>query len=212
MNEEKTILVTGATGYIGGRLVPKLLESGFQVRVLVRDVERIQGRSWQSNVEVFEGDVLQPDTLISAMEGVDAAYYMIHSMMDSPDFHQRDLDAARNFGQVAKNANIEHIIYLGGLGEPDSDLSKHLRSRQQTGDALRESGVPVTEFRAAIIVGSGSVSFEMIRYLTERLPVMICPQWVYTKVQPISIRNVLEYLVFALETPESKGRIIEIGG
>ncbi|UCD42533.1 MAG: SDR family oxidoreductase [Chloroflexota bacterium] len=212
MNEEKTILVTGATGYIGGRLVPKLLESGFQVRVLVRDMGRIQGRSWQSNVEVFEGDVLQPDTLIPAMQGVDAAYYMIHSMMDSPDFHQRDLDAARNFGQAAKNANIEHIIYLGGLGEPDSDLSKHLRSRQQTGDALRESGVPVTEFRAAIIVGSGSVSFEMIRYLTERLPVMICPQWVYTKVQPISIRNVLEYLVFALETPESKGRIIEIGG
>jgi uncharacterized protein YbjT (DUF2867 family) len=212
MNDNNLILVTGATGYVGGRLVPALLESGYRVRVLVRDVERIKGRSWQHEVEVFAGDVLQSDTLTPAMEGVNAAYYMIHSMMDSPDFHQRDLVAAKNFGQAAKDAKVQRIIYLGGLGESDSDLSKHLRSRQQTGDVLRESGIPVTEFRAAIIVGSGSVSFEMIRYLTERLPVMICPQWVYTKVQPISIGNVLDYLVSALDTPESAGRIIEIGG
>jgi uncharacterized protein YbjT (DUF2867 family) len=212
MNDNNLVLVTGATGYVGGRLVPALLESGFQVRVLVRDVERIKGRSWQDKVEVFAGDVLQSDTLNPAMEGVNAAYYMIHSMMDSSDFHQRDLVAAKNFGQAAKDAKVQRIIYLGGLGESDSDLSKHLRSRQQTGNVLRESGIPVTEFRAAIIVGSGSVSFEMIRYLTERLPVMICPQWVYTKVQPISIGNVLDYLVSALDTPGSAGRIIEIGG
>jgi uncharacterized protein YbjT (DUF2867 family) len=212
MNDNKVILVTGATGYVGGRLVPALLESGYRVRVLVRDVERINGRSWQDQVEVYEGDILKSETLAPAMQGVHATYYLIHSMMDSPDFHQRDLAAARNFGQAAKEANVERIIYLGGLGEPESDLSQHLRSRQQTGDMLRESGVRVTEFRAAIIVGSGSVSFEMIRYLTELLPVMVCPQWVYTKVQPISIRNVLDYLVDALNTPESIGKIIEIGG
>jgi uncharacterized protein YbjT (DUF2867 family) len=146
------------------------------------------------------------------MQGVEAAYYMIHSMSGSPDFHQRDLIAARDFGNAAQAAKVERIIYLGGLGDPDADLSQHLRSRQQTGEALRQSGVPVTEFRAAIIVGSGSVSFEMIRYLSERIPVMVCPRWVFTRVQPISIRNVLEYLVAALEMPESADRVIEIGG
>jgi uncharacterized protein YbjT (DUF2867 family) len=146
------------------------------------------------------------------MQGVDAAYYLIHSMSGSADFHERDLTAARSFGEAARVAGVQQIVYLGGLGDPDADLSQHLRSRQKTGEALREAGVPVTEFRAAIIVGSGSVSFEMIRYLTERIPVMICPRWVYTRVQPISIRNVLEYLVAALETPESKGEIVEIGG
>ncbi len=212
MNDTNLVLVTGATGYVGGRLVPDLLKSGYRVRVLVRDADRLKGRSWFHQVEVSVGDVLKPKTLAGVMKDVQVAYYMIHSMMDSSEFHQRDIIAARNFGRLAKQANVQRIIYLGGLGESDSDLSQHLRSRQQTGDVLRQSGVPVTEFRAAIIVGSGSISFEMIRYLTERLPVMICPQWVYTRVQPISIRNVLEYLVAALNTPESEDKIIEIGG
>jgi uncharacterized protein YbjT (DUF2867 family) len=212
MNGNNLILVTGATGYVGGRLVPQLIESGYRVRVLVRDARRLQDRSWSDQVEIYEGDVFKPETLIPVLQGVSTAYYLIHSMNDSAEFDERDILAARSFGHVAKNSNVERIIYLGGLGEPDSDLSKHLRSRQQTGDALRESGIPITEFRAAIIVGSGSVSFEMIRYLTERLPVMICPQWVYTRVQPISIRNVLEYLVATLESPESAGKVIEIGG
>lgn len=212
MGNTNLVLVTGATGYVGGRLVPALLKSGYRVRVLVRDADRLKGRSWLDQVEVSVGDVLKPETLAAAMKDIHTAYYLIHSMNDSAEFDERDLIAARNFGHVAKKSNVERIIYLGGLGEPDSDLSKHLRSRQQTGDALRESGIPVTEFRAAIIVGSGSVSFEMIRYLTERLPVMICPQWVYTRVQPIGIRNVLEYLVAAFDTPESAGKIIEIGG
>jgi uncharacterized protein YbjT (DUF2867 family) len=212
MNDTNLVLVTGATGYVGGRLVPALLKSGYRVRVLVRDAERLKGRSWLDQVEVSVGDVLEPETMAGAMKDVQVAYYLIHSMMDSSEFHQRDIIAARNFGRLAKQSKVERIIYLGGLGEPDSNLSQHLRSRQQTGDVLRHSGVPVTEFRAAIIVGSGSISFEMIRYLTERLPVMICPQWVYTKVQPISMRNVLEYLVDVLETPESTGKIIEIGG
>ncbi len=208
----RLVLVTGATGYVGGRLVPRLLEAGYRVRCLVRDPARLLGRPWLEQVEIAEGDVLKPANLAAAMQGVDAAYYLIHSMSGSADFHERDLTAARNFGDAAQVTGVRHIIYLGGLGDPDADLSQHLRSRQKTGEALREAGVPVTEFRAAIIVGSGSVSFEMIRYLTERIPVMICPRWVYTRVQPIGIRNVLEYLVAAFETPESRGKVVEIGG
>lgn len=212
MTDPKRILVTGATGYVGGRLIPRLLEAGYQVRVLVRDPARLQGRSWLSRVEIATGDVLQPATLPPAMAQCDAAYYMIHSMGDTADFHQRDLTAAHNFGRAAREAGVQRIVYLGGLGDPAADLSQHLRSRQETGAALSEAGVPVTEFRAAIIVGSGSVSFEMIRYLTERVPVMICPQWVYTKVQPIAVRDVLSYLLATLDVPESAGRVIEIGG
>lgn len=206
------ILVTGATGYVGGRLISRLLETGYHLRCLVRDANRLQGRPWLENVEVVEGDVLKPETLSPALQGIDTAYYLIHSMRNSSDFHQRDLTAARNFSQAANAAGVKRIIYLGGLGDPGSDLSRHLRSRHQTGDALRESGVPVTEFRAAVIVGSGSVSFEMIRYLTERVPLMICPRWVFTRIQPIAIRDVLNYMVAALDVPESMDQIIEIGG
>jgi uncharacterized protein YbjT (DUF2867 family) len=146
------------------------------------------------------------------MKGVRAAYYLVHSLGGGADFHQRDLSAASHFGAAARAAGVERIVYLGGLAEASPDLSEHLRSRQQTGDALRSAGVPVTEFRAGVIVGSGSVSFEMIRYLTERVPVMICPRWVYTRTQPIGVRDVLEYLTTVLAVPESQGRIIEIGG
>lgn len=206
------VLVTGATGYVGGRLIPRLRDAGFRVRCLVRDASRLQGRVWREDVELIEGDVLRPDTLTAAMHGVSVAYYLIHSLAAGADFPERDVRAARNFSAAAKRAAIERIIYLGGLGDPAAALSAHLRSRQATGDALRESGVPVTEFRAGVIVGSGSLSFEMIRYLTERLPVMICPRWLYTRIQPIAIRNVLDYLLDALRVPESAGQIIEIGG
>lgn len=206
------VLVTGATGYIGGRLVPHLLAAGYRVRCLARDPVRLQGRPWLGQVEVVAGDCLQADTLPAALAGVDAAFYLVHSMAAGRQFEQRDLVAARHFGQAARAAGVRRIIYLGGLGEASPALSKHLRSRQETGHALRESGVPVTEFRAAVIVGSGSLSFEIIRYLTERLPVMICPRWVYTRAQPIAIRDVLDYLVAALETPDSAGCVLEIGG
>lgn len=206
------ILVTGATGYVGGRLIPRLLEAGYRVRILARDPERLQGRSWLAQVEIVKGDVLKPETLDAAMKGVSAAYYLVHSMSDLADFRNRDVTAAKNFGSAAKQAGVERILYLGGLGNPDTDLSKHLRSRQETGEALRQAGVPVTEFRAAIIVGSGSVSFEIIRTMTERVPLMICPRWVYTRIQPIAILDVLSYLVGALRVPESADRIIEIGG
>lgn len=211
-NKNSLILVTGATGYIGGRLVPRLLELGYRVRCLVRDPARLQGRPWQSAVEIVAGDVLQPDSLAPAMQGVSAAYYLIHSLAGGSDFHQRDVTAADNFGTAARAANIERIIFLGGLAEAAPNLSEHLRSRQQTGEALRAAGIPVTEFRAGVIVGSGSLSFELIRYLTERVPVMVCPRWVYTRTQPIGIREVLEYLATALAVPESSGRIVEIGG
>ena len=206
------ILVTGATGYIGGRLVPRLLDAGFRVRCLVRDASRLQGRPWRDEVDLIEGDVLRPESLAAAMEGAVAAYYLVHSLGAGADFSARDVQAARNFGAAAKAAGVGRIIYLGGLGDPATELSAHLRSRQQTGEALRESGLSVTEFRAGVIVGSGSLSFEMIRYLTERVPVMICPRWVYTRIQPIAVRNVLDYLVAALRVPESADQIIEIGG
>ncbi|MEI8039338.1 MAG: SDR family oxidoreductase [Verrucomicrobiota bacterium] len=206
------VLVTGATGYIGGRLVPRLLEAGVRVRCLVRDVSRLQGRPWRGQVELVEGDVLQAGSLTAAMDGVAAAYYLVHSLGAGSDFSERDVQAARNFGTAARAAGVGRIIYLGGLGDPATALSAHLRSRQLTGDALRECGLSVTEFRAGVIVGSGSLSFEMIRYLTERVPVMICPRWVYTRIQPIAVRNVLDYLTDALRVPASAGRIIEIGG
>lgn len=209
---DRLVLVTGGTGYVGGRLVPHLLNMGYRVRVLVRDAQRLQGRPWVNQVDILECDVLRSETEICALDGVWVAYYLIHSMMRSDDFHARDIQAARNFGQSAQQAGVKRIIYLGGLGNPDAQLSKHLSSRQETGAALKESGVPVTEFRAGVIVGSGSVSFEMIRYLTERLPVMICPQWVYTRTQPIAIANVMDYLTQALENPSSTGKVIEIGG
>ncbi len=207
-----TVLVTGATGYVGGRLVPHLLARGHRVRCLVRDPARLDGRAWSAAVEVATGDVMRPETLAGALEGADAAYYLVHSMARGAGFHERDMAAARAFGRAAADAGVARIVYLGGLGDPSSDLSHHLRSRQETGQALREGGVPVTEFRAAVVVGSGSISFEMIRHLTERLPAMICPRWVYTRVQPIAVDDLLRYLVAALDEPRSAGRVIEIGG
>lgn len=207
------ILVTGATGYVGGRLVPRLLEAGYPVRAMTRHADHLQGREWTDKIDIAEGDVTKPETLPSVLEGVTTAYYFIHSMRSGADFDERDAKAAHNFGKAASDAGVQRIIYLGGLGsEADENLSSHLESRQEVGEILREYAPAVTEFRAAILVGSGSLSFEMIRYLTERLPVMICPQWVFTEVQPIAIDDALNYLQAALTTPESAGRIIGIGG
>ncbi|MDE2767797.1 MAG: SDR family oxidoreductase [Chloroflexota bacterium] len=206
------ILVTGATGYIGGRLVPRLIEEGHGVRVLVRSRARALSRSWSSQVEIVVGDVLSPEDLSESLRGVETAYYLIHSMSTVASFRDLDIRAARSFGSAARRAGVQRIIYLGGLGESAADLSHHLRSRHETGLALRECGVPVTEFRAAVIVGSGSISFEMIRYLVERLPVMVCPTWIYSRIQPIALQDVLNYLAAALDVSESKSQTVEIGG
>jgi uncharacterized protein YbjT (DUF2867 family) len=204
------ILITGATGYVGGQLLPKLLQSGHKVTCMVRDASRFRN---VNGAQIVEADVLHPTRLLLALEGIEVAYYLIHSMGgDAEGFAERDRRAARNFALVAKQAGVQRVIYLGGLTSKNSSVSLHLKSRQETGAVLREFGPPVTEFRAGIIVGNGSLSFEIIRCLTERLPVMICPRWVMTRTQPIAISDVLDYLVAALDVPESAGKIVEIGG
>jgi uncharacterized protein YbjT (DUF2867 family) len=206
-----TILLTGATGYVGGRLLPLLERGGFHIRCVTRRPESLADRAAEST-EVVQGDVLNPDSLDAALAGVDTAYYLVHSMGTKRDFEQEDREAASNFAKAAERAGVRKIIYLGGLGNPDEDLSKHLRSRQETGDILRTSNAQVIEFRASIVIGSGSLSFELIRALVERLPVMICPRWVNVKAQPIAIEDLLAYLLEALDIPDGQSRIVEIGG
>jgi uncharacterized protein YbjT (DUF2867 family) len=211
----KRILVTGGTGYIGGRLVPRLLQAGYSVRLLVRNPSQLQGRSWLSQVEIIQGDALYDADLETAMQGMEAAYYLIHSMSSLEDFQSRDRLAARKFGLVAHSMGLQRIVYLGGLGNPDHDLSPHLRSRHEVGALLAASGVPLIEFRSAVIIGSGSAAFEMMRYTVEGLPASLCPLWVDTRLQPISVRDVLDYLVAALELTAEKVEphtIVEIGG
>ena len=204
------VLVTGATGYIGGRLIPRLIGAEHRVRALARDPGRLTGRF--EGVEVVEGDLFEPAQIRAALEGIEIAYYLVHSMSKSGDFAERDLKAAKIFSEAARDAGVKRIVYLGGLGVEGETLSHHLRSRHETGEMLRHSGVPVTEFRAAIIVGSGSASFEMLRYLTERLPVMIAPRWVSTPCQPIAVRDVLAYLAAEPDRVTSGSEIVEIGG
>ncbi len=190
------ILVTGATGYIGGRLVPLLLERSHDVRVMVRDPARAAGRSWSSRVEIVRGDVEDRSSLAGALSGIDAAYYLVHLMGTGGDFVQRDRAAAHNF--VAAAQELDHLIYLGGLLPEGEEISDHLSSRAEVGEILR-AGLPATEFRAGPVIGSGSASFEMVRYLTERLPAMIAPKWILNQVQPIAVRDILQYLVRALD-------------
>ncbi|CAA9354425.1 MAG: Nucleoside-diphosphate-sugar epimerase [uncultured Gemmatimonadetes bacterium] len=200
------VLVTGATGYIGGRLVPRLLEDGHRVRVLVRDRRRIEGRAWAGAVEVAEGDLADPGTLPRAFHGVEGAYYLVHSMYDTRDFARRDRALAINFAEAA--AGVPRVVYLGGLLPHAADVSEHLRSRAEVGQILRERA-NATELRAGPIIGSGSASFEMVRYLTERIPAMIAPRWILNDVQPVAVRDVLSYLLLALE--RAPGGVVEIG-
>ncbi|MET9275720.1 SDR family oxidoreductase [Kribbella sp. NPDC003557] len=206
------ILVTGATGYIGGRLVPELLAAGYDVRVLARHPERLDTRPWRSRIEVVAGDASDPAVLTRALDCVDVAYYLIHSMGSGQQFEVRDRRTALAFGAACRESGVARIVYLGGLHPDDEDLSRHLGSRREVGEILLASGVPTTVLRAAVIIGSGSASFEMLRYLTERLPVMLTPRWLDTRIQPIAVRDVLRYLVGSAQMPVDVNRGFDIGG
>ena len=206
------ILVTGASGYIGGRLVYALRAAGHDVRCMTRKRARLDGQPWLDEVEVVEADATDRASLDRVMEGCDAAFYLIHSMDGGRGFDQRDRDAARNFAESAAVAGLSRIVYLGGLGRADDSLSEHLKSRQEVGQILASGPTPVTEVRAAVIIGSGSVSFEMLRHLTEVLPAMITPRWVRTRCQPIAIGDILDILVAAVEESDTVSKVWEVGG
>ena len=206
-------LVTGASGYIGGRLVPELLAAGYAVRCMARDPEKLSDRPWSGDVDIAVADALDRTAVRQALDGIDVAYYLIHSLGAGASFEQRDRDAAGIFADAAAAAGVKRIVYLGGIVPSDaSGLSPHLRSRAEVGSILLASGVPTAVLQAAVIIGSGSASFEMLRYLTERLPAMVTPKWVETRIQPIAVRDVLLYLVACAALPTAVSRRFDIGG
>jgi len=205
------ILIAGATGYVGSRLAPRLQIAGYNVRCVARKPEKLTNRQW-TNIEIVRGDIEDTESLRRAMNGMEIAFYLVHAMSSRGDFAQKDIRYAENFARCAKECGIQKIIYLGGLGDADQNLSPHLESRQQVGRVLGSTGIPVTELRASIIIGSGSASFEIIRDLVKKLPVMITPRWVKSLCQPIAISTVLEYLIDVIDIPETNERIFDIGG
>lgn len=211
MSDPRTILVTGATGYVGGRLHRALDAAGYRVRCMARRPESLQGQVG-SNTEVVRGDVLDETSLRSALEGTSVAFYLVHSMGSEHSFEEVDREGARNFARAARDAGVTRIVYVGALGDSHIPLSPHLRSRQEVGSLLRSSGVPVIELRASIVIGAGSLSFEMIRALVERLPVMITPKWVSIPAQPIAIHDLLECLIRSIEVEDTGDGVFEIGG
>ena len=213
MSSPLRCLVTGASGYIGGRLVPELLAAGYRVRCMARDPGKLGDRPWSGDVEIAVADALDGTAVRRAVEGIDVAYYLIHSLGTGASFEQRDRDAAGIFAAAARSAGVKRIVYLGGIVTGSADgLSPHLRSRAEVGEILLGGGVPVVALQAAVIIGSGSASFEMLRYLTERLPVMVTPKWVATRIQPIAVHDVLRYLVGCAALPSDVNRRFDIGG
>lgn len=206
------ILVTGATGYVGGRLVPALLDAGHEVRCLARNPDRLEAQPWRPDVDIVQGDLLDPASLAAAFEGMDVAFYLVHSMDGGGGFADRDRRAAEHARDAAEAAGLRRIVYLGGLGDDAAHLSDHLRSRHEVGQVLASGPTPVTELRAAVVIGSGSVSFEMLRHLTEVLPVMTTPRWVRTRCQPVAIRNVLELMVRVIDDDTPGHTVLEVGG
>ena len=209
---QSLILVTGATGYIASRLIPRLLENGYRVRALARNPLRLKGRAWFNKIDIIQADVTSPETITHALDGVHTAYYLIHNMSYGHGYTELEVESARAFANAAEKADIEHIIYLGGLADPEQHIAPHMRSRIETGKVLREGKVPVTEFRAGVITGSGSISFEMIRFMTEICPIVPGPTWMKNKSQPIATQNVIDYLCAALTNLNGYGGVFEIGG
>lgn len=206
-----TVLLTGATGYVGGRLLPLLEQQSIVLRCLARNPDKLRS-GVRSSTEVVQGDVLDQPSLDAAMQGVQTAYYLVHLMSGSADFQKEDRQAARNFADAARRSGVQRIVYLGGLGdEADPSLSPHLRSRHEVGEILRESGVETIEFRAGMVIGAGSLSYQLMKSLTDRLPVMICPRWLTTPTQPIAIDDVLAYLLAAKDLPKGDSRVFESG-
>ena len=208
----QSILVTGATGYIGGRLIALLEARGLHVRCLARQPEKLRPRV-REQTEIVQGDVLNPASLDEALKGIHTGYYLVHLMAGSKDFEKEDRQAAKNFADAAVRAGVRRIIYMGGLGDENApDLSPHLRSRQEVGKILRQSGIETIEFRASVVIGAGSLSFELIKSLTDRLPVMICPRWLGTLTQPIAVNDMLAYLLAANDLDAGSSQIFEVGG
>jgi uncharacterized protein YbjT (DUF2867 family) len=204
-------LLTGGSGYVGGRLTPLLEKQEVRLRCMARSPEKMLSRV-QPSTEIVQGDVLDLPSLDRALQGVHTAYYLVHLMSGSKDFEKEDRQAATNFAQAARNAGVRRIIYLGGLGDDaDPKLSPHLRSRHEVGKILRDSGVETIEFRASLVIGTGSLSFDLVKSLTDRLPVMLCPRWLTTPTQPIAVDDVLAYLLAAKDLPPGQSRIFEIG-
>lgn len=205
------VLVAGATGYVGGRLIPLLEQQSLVLRCLARNPDRLR-TSVKDSTQVVKGDILDPASLKTALQDVHTAYYLVHLMSGTKDFEKQDRQAAENFAAAAKNAGVKRIIYLGGLGDDaDPELSPHLRSRHEVGQILRTSGVETVEFRASLVIGTGSLSFDLVKSLTDRLPVMLCPSWLTTPTQPIAVDDMLAYLLAAKELPSGESRIFEVG-
>src|SRR3954467_3906388 len=206
------ILLTGGSGYVGGRLIPLLEKQGVRLRCLARSPEKMRSRV-QPGTEIVQGDVLDPASLDRALRGVHTAYYLVHLMSGSKDFEREDRQAATHFAGAAREAGVRRLVYLGGLGDnADPKLSPHLRSRHEVGDILRDSGVETIEFRASLVIGTGSLSFDLVKSLTDRLPVMLCPRWLTTPTQPIAVDDVLAYLLAARDLPPGESRTFEVGG